>query len=248
MRKFKITILLIPLFFTAELLFAQMGMADCKVWLRKVYSSMEQNFRPSENKVLHLGYQVTTQMKEGSFEMSAELYSNNTKSWFISKDAEVYQDNSITVSVLPSKKLIYISDFTLKEQKESKLKQLSFVKDTLFYMANVTYCDNVKMNDGKECKKITLELSEMGKKLFKVESMDFFVDEKKEQLKEVFVKYIPANEIQEMNVKFIKMEMTNHSDKLNGTLLSNVMDGNGIKKPNYKNYQVTDNRSKKTTF
>lgn len=238
--------LLLLLFFATGFLFAQKNESDCMVWLRKVYSSMEQNYRPSGSSAFYLSYLVNTQMKESSYEMSAELYSNNAKSWFISKEAEIYQDHSATVSILPAKKMIYISDFTGKEEKKARLKQLSFIQDTLFYLSKVTFCNRMVMDDGKEYKKITLKLSGAGEKLFKVEMMDFYVDEKKEQFKEVHVKYSPGNAMREMTVKFNKMEISAHSEKLDGALLSQVMDSNGNPKAGYKDYKITDNRSKKT--
>lgn len=234
--------------FAAGFLPAQKNGDDCMAWLRKVYSSMEQNYHPSGDKAFYFSYSVNTQMKDGSYEMSAELFSNNKKSWFISKEVEVYQDNSTTVSILPSRKMIYISDFTGKEKKEAQLKQLSFIQDTLFSLSKVTFCERVKTEDQKEYKKLTLKLSAEGRKLFKVETMDFYVDEKKEQLKEVYVKYASGHTMKEMTVKFNEMKIVAHAEKLEGNLLSQVIDGNGNPKVAYKDYKITDNRSRKTTL
>lgn len=232
------------LFGAGNILHAQSG-SDCLQWLRKVYRTMEQQYKPSAGKALYLNYEVSTLMNDGPFTMTAELYSNEQKSWFISKEAEVYQDNSTTVSILPSGKTIFISDFTGKEEKEAKIKQLSFIQDTLFQLCKVSFCGKGEAGDGKEYKKITLKLSEEGRKLFKAEWMDFYVDERKEQLKEVYVKHIPGHPVKEMNVRFNKMEITAPPEKLNGSLLAQVLDENGRIKPMYKNYKLTDNRSKK---
>lgn len=239
--------LFMPLFFATGFLLAQTSGNDCIPWLKKVYRSMEQAYRPTGDKMLYLNYDVTTVLSEGSYQTAAELYSNRKKSWFISKEVEVYQDQSVTVSILPSRKIIFISDFTGKERKEMALQQFSLLQDTVFQLCNVSFCGKPE-EAGKSDKQITLQLSEPGKKKLNVEEMDFYADEKKEQLNEVHIKYSSGHPIQAMIIKFNKMESSTYLEKLDGTLLTEIMDKNGNIKEKYKNYSITDNRSKKTSL
>jgi hypothetical protein len=229
---------------TANFLHAQNG-EDCLSWLKKVYSSMEQHYKPSADKAFYLSYEVSTAMEDGTYSMTAELYSDEKKSWFISKEAEVYQDSRVTVSILPARKLIFINDFKGKDQKEAQIKHLSFIQDTLFQLSRVVFCENAKADDGKQYKKISLKLSPEGKKMFNVESLDFYADEKKEELKEVHVKYTPQQAMKEMKIRFNKMETAPQLGKLKDSLLNEVLDESGKLKPPYVGYKFSDERSKK---
>ena len=200
-----------------------------------------------DGKVFYLNYTVSTTFSEKhggeEYQTTVKIYANKYKSYFISKEVEVYQDKSYKISILPAKKIIFLAGYPGDEIKETKMKSLSFMQDTLLSLSTVEYCRNVTLKNGEKYKKVKLKINDSGKKLFKASTLEFLIDEKNNQIKQVLLKYVQKHHIAQLKIVFNVVDYDHKSTKLDKKPLAQVFNADGELLVKYKNYKVIDNRN-----
>ena len=126
--------------------------------------------------------------------------------------------------------------------KETKMKHLSFMQDTLLSLSTVEYCRNVTLKNGGKYKKVKLKINDSGKKLFKANTLEFLIDEANNQIKQVLLKYVEKHHIAQMKIVFNVVDYDYQSTKLDKKPLAQVFNADGKVLAKYKNYKMIDNR------
>ncbi len=218
----------------------------CLSYLKSLYSKMNDRSSLEENKIFYLNYTASITLdKENHFEKStttAEVYANKHKSFLISKEMEIYQDEKYVLSISPMKKQIFITNLIGKSNKNDKLKYISFLQDTLFSMSEVEFCDDTSSVNGKIVKKVKLKVSEAGQKNFNISTIEFYINKQTDLFEKILIIYKPLFRVSKIEVIFNTIDYNYKTIKLDKNILSIVFDKNNRLNDKYSSYTLNDNR------
>ncbi|MEL6142995.1 MAG: hypothetical protein AAFU67_15410, partial [Bacteroidota bacterium] len=96
-----------------------------------------------------------------------KVYANTEKSYLISDEIEVYQDNITTVSITPSNHSVFVGDSSPRLVKQARLQAMQPYQDTLLAYAEIKAC--TALENGAE--KVELVLKERGQRLFQLKGL-----------------------------------------------------------------------------
>jgi hypothetical protein len=221
--------------------------SDCLELIKKVYGKLTESVKPTSEKITHMNYTQTIKLNDNiggeNYSSEVDLYTNKEKSYLISKEIEVYQDQQSSVSIIPNRRMIYISDYDGSESKKETIEHLAFLQDTLFSLCNVLECKDIDQNNST-LKFIKLGVSGQGQQLFKIMFLTFYVNMENNSLESIKLEYTPNNKISYMNVTINLFDEDCKTDYLNTPVLSIVLQNNGMLLPAYQDYKLLDKRIK----
>lgn len=213
---------------------------DCKQMIKRVYQQLENQYSTRGEGVFYLEYTSKILLPEEKDWVitNVKVYSNQAKSYLVSNEVAVYEDQHTSLSIIPSNKIIYLRDFVQDPMKENRLKELAFFQDSMLIHSEVSFCQT--LNNGN--KKIQLNLTKSGKKLFHAESASFTLDLKSNTLKQVEINYLSDYKIREMILVFNEVDDNYHTTLLSAPLMSQIYEPNGNLKEQYRGYRIYDSR------
>jgi hypothetical protein len=238
----------LPSFWAQSQGFPEKGQEDCLSQIRKLYQDIQERIHLAGDKVFYLEFTVTTTLGEEygneKHQTTARLYANGHKSMFTSSEIEVYQDSSLTISIISDKKRIYLMDYRQHESKKAALQNIALFQDSLFALSSVTYCEEIIREDGSKHKKIRLAVNENGQRLFQVKTLEFLIDADKNLVKHTTVTYVKPFYIHQVSVSYQTIDFDYSSGSLANNFLSLILDRQGKLQNKYQDYQLIDSRGK----
>jgi len=228
--------------------FPEKDQEDCLLQIRKLYQEIQERIHLAGDKVFYLEFTVATTLGEEydyeEHQTTARLYANGHQSMFTSPEIEVYQDSSLTISIIPDKKQIYLMDYHQQKSKKTALQNIALFQDSLFALSSVAACEEITREDGSKYKKIRLTVNENGQKLFQVKSLEFLIDVDKNLVMHTTVRYVEPFHIRQVSVSYQTIDFDHPSSPLANNFLSLILDQQGKLQNNYQDYQLIDSRGK----
>lgn len=228
--------------------FPEKDREDCLSQIRKLYQAIQERIHYAGDKVFYLEFTVETTLGEDygneKHQTAARLYANGHQSIFTSPEIEVYQDSSLTISIIPDKKLIYLMDYHQHESKKAALQNIALFQDSLFALSSVAYCEEFSQEDGSKYKKIKLTVNENGQRQFQAKNLEFLIDVDKNLVKHTTVRYVDHFHIRQVSVSYQTIDFDHPSSPLVNNFLSLILDRQGKLQKNYQDYQLIDSRGK----
>ncbi len=221
---------------------------ECMVALKGLYSKLDFKKSQMSDKIFYLNYTINTTLKQslgGATNRSkAEVIANKSMTCFKSKEMNVYEDKKKSVSIVSSRKLIFINDYIGDKSKSGYLKYFSFMKDSLFYYSSVSFCGEDKIASGEACNRIQIKVNDNKVKMFNVRTIDFYFNKTDSVFKQINIKYNEQNNFSFLEVIFNKLDYNHHDSSELNDPLTEIFDSNNVLKPFYREYKLIDNRKK----
>ncbi len=221
---------------------AQSQQDPCLDFLISSYKNLSTAFEPTEQ-TTYIRYTVTSTMGaaygSATHTTTAQVYANKDKSYMISSEIEVYQDQQHSVSILPNKKVIYINEFAGSVAKQTITDNMQLVQDTLFKLSRVVACDKLSQPGHK---RIELAPNETGVRLFHIRSYTVWIREG--VVEKIRIRYSEDYKLSELVMRFEAVEPDHSSGILSKDVLTIVWDEHGNLNDQYRDFKVMDSRQK----
>ena len=217
----------------------------CLNEVRAVFEKMNQ--APQNGKIVYVPYSVKAVLNEKDKEekniesaSDIEMFSSNKHSWILSKQMNVYKDGEYTMTVLPDRKQIYLTDAVVEKDDNmfSKLKQL---QDTLF-----NNCEKVLCVDAQGVgydKTIILFLNSKFSQFLEMKKVVYYINSSEKILHRVYVEYAPEKQYKSIDYVFGTADYDYKKTNISASVEQLLYVGKTVKQE-YKGYQIIDNRKK----
>lgn len=235
--KFPYWMLLLGLVFSLPV-FGQ-NSSECKSILRDAYALMAQQFQPQPDQVLYLKTATRMKLRQGgaTSEAVAETYSNDEQSYLLSSEMEVYEDQQVSVTVVPANKSIYIRVAKPAPLKENQLRQLTAQYDSLLLYTATCECEH---RQGEYW--ISLRLNARGQQLFKADWVEIWLDADRRILRRSKVHYLSPYPAEEMEIVFLAIEQGYPTTLLQDRPLNRIFRSGNQLRDAYRGYEIYDLR------
>jgi hypothetical protein len=221
---------------------------SCLNDVKHVYEAWTKAVKASSENTIYLKYEteVVAGNKSGGKKTKSaiELISKKENSYLKALNTEVFQDEETTVSILSDKKVIVINGVVGEEYKKIKMGQFEIFKDSVFTYLQTKECEIVTINN-KVYKRVLLETNNYGAKSTKMATIEFLLDEEKNMVKEIKVKYVPGHRFQSMKMNILKQNLNYQTNKFQTKAVSKVLNSKGKLHSKYEGYRLIDNRIKR---
>ncbi len=221
--------------------------SDCMDLVKQAYE--KRNFPPqsdNQDHVYYLGYQIKTIFREKRqiphHISDVKVFINQKQTHFISNEMSIYQDESSSFTVIPDRKVIYWGGSSMNMAKEIRLKNFSLLQDKLLDLAKVQECNDIRLENSKANKQVILLLEEEAQKSFPYDRVTFLIDTAEQYIHQVFLDYPEPNKISRIEVTFNEMSYNYQTHILDKPLISLFFNEKGELLPEYKDYQLIDQR------
>lgn len=224
--------------------FAQ-SKGDCIQKIRDDIKKISTIPYPGAKQVYYFAYTTIIEywdkVTQPSVHLPCRIYMNKDQLHYVTKEAEIYQDNINAFMVIPSKKIILCSDAPSSHDKEKRLLQLLQFQDTLLSKGQLSHCET-KMENGRNILKATLILNESIQKSFKAKNIIYWYDLDKERIVKSTIEYTTAHEVKSKTTIFNNMDLS-ASFKMQRPAAEKIMTAKNHLLPKYKGYHLIDNRN-----
>jgi hypothetical protein len=217
----------------------------CVEDIKSIYKKQVGLANISSNKNCHLNYDmiVTMNRKKERIRSNVVCYVNKNSSHVITDQMDVFQDKEVIVSVLKEQKTIYINRHPKDMDKiqGSRANQLNLLRDSVFLYSVVKECKNQPTANGQSEWLVQLDFTEGGKKKYKMNRVDFVMDNEKKEIKSFSIYYSDSNTVSTVQCVFNKVDYNYKTDRLSRSPLSIIMNGKNLLPP-YAGFKIVDNR------
>jgi hypothetical protein len=201
------------------------------------------------SKVSYINYSVISKLKEkdgsgnnitnsGVFELISTAKQNR----IYNKDMIVLKDQTNTFTILPSRKVIYISDAVIGKKEERLYEKLKVLQDTIFKNALKVTTELVK---GKSYDKIVnVVLNDKIGKYLAMKQVAYYINTQNKTLKKVFVEYLPDQQFITLEYNFNETNFDYKKADMTIPVKNLVFESGKNLKKDYLDYKVIDNRNK----
>ncbi len=208
------------------------------------------NLSASEGKnVCYLNYTVTAKLNSketnGQNIISTsqfELITNKNQSRIISKEMMVLKDEENTITILPSRKMIYLADAVNGNKNENLYAKLKPLQDSIFKHSEKVETEDVK---GKTYNKIiTIQLDQKMANFIDIESASYYINTDTQVLNKVVVNYLPNKQYQQLEYNFNEVSFNYNKVNMQAPVKKQVFEHGKNLKKEYQDFKVIDNRKK----
>jgi hypothetical protein len=240
MKKLSIIILIC---FAVSPLLAQKNCLEVLRTIAKQASETQKNL--NSNQITYLNYTIKNVYKEGRSDQKElivenEILTGKGQYQMLTKQIQVYQNNKINVSVLPAKRVIYLTDADPR-MLDQQMNQLSTFSDSITgYVANEN-CIEIDHQHANQ--KIELTLNEKGLNKFGISSVVYLINSNSASIYSVTMNYKTHPDLKRLVMTYNKTEFDYKGDKFVTNVQSKFFDRNMQLKAVYKNYKLIDVRA-----
>ncbi|OFX36441.1 MAG: hypothetical protein A2X08_14585 [Bacteroidetes bacterium GWA2_32_17] len=215
--------------------------------LKSIFKKLSSDYLPVANQNIYFKYSVNTELplvkgkKVPNYLTTVEVIAGAGKSIVKTPLLEIYNNGNYTVSIVTIEKSIQIA-LNIKSKSSAKHpEQLKLLEDTLFSMSKIEKNELIK---GKNfvVRLIRLRLNTDGAKLFGIATVDFYVDEKSQEVRRMKIYYYNNEYYRSAEYTFIKRTQDYKTDILNKDFASFFLNSKGQLIETYKDYELNDYR------
>lgn len=203
----------------------------------------------SSNEASYLHYTVTSitnTQEAGSKNIVSraefEMYASSKQNRVYSKDMIVLKDQKNTFSILPSRKVIYISDAVTGKKNETLYSKLKILQETIFNNSDDVISQS--STNSSFNKIITLTLNKKMANYLDIKKVSYYINTTNNTLHRVFVEYLENKPIVSLDYVFNKSEFNCRREDMRKPVKSLVFLGDKKLAPRYQDFKVIDNRKK----
>lgn len=223
------------------------GIIDpCLLEVRQVFDKLNE-VSINSKEVSYLNYTVISTSKDAagkSFVSKGvfEMISTSKQNRIYSKDMIVLKDQSNTFTIMPSRKMIYISDAVIGKKDENLYDKLKILQDTIFKNTTKVDCESVK---GQLYNKIvTVFLNDKLSSFIDIKKASYYINSDDKTLKKVFVEYVSNKQFETIEYVFNETNFDYKKADMSVPVRKLVYENNTTLKKEYESYKVIDNRKK----
>ncbi len=217
--------------------------------MKTIINKFSSDYLPVVNQNIYFKYTINTELplvngkKVPNYLTNVEVIAGAGKSIVKTPQLEVYNNGSYTVSVVTVEKTIQITKNIKSKYSSKYLEQLKFLEDTLFNMSRIEKNELIK---GKSfvIRLLRLRLNTAGVKMFGIATLDFYVDEKSQEVRRLKVYYYNNEFLKSAEYTFIKRTQNYKTDLLNKDFATLFINSKGQLRETYKDYELNDYRKK----
>lgn len=172
-----------------------------------------------------------------------ELYASQKQNRVYNREITVLKDQSNTFTILPSRKMIYISDAVVSKKNENLYDKFKVMQDSIF--ANAEKVESENVSDKTYNKIISILLNKRMSNYLEIKKISYYIHSGNKTLHRVFIEYLQNKNYISNDYVFNKTEFNCKKEDMSepvkklvftkGNKLSNV----------YRNYKIIDSRKKK---
>ncbi|WP_156027026.1 hypothetical protein [Sporocytophaga myxococcoides] len=233
------------------LLMSAIATDPCIALLEHVFDKMNTKTLPETKKVYLFEYNVKTVLKDKSYHNGVissdiRLVAGTNYTEVISKDMEVYQDEVQCYSVIPSRKVIYLSDSQLNKKPSAEDQQnFAGLQKIILEKAKVKECKDVEDKEHRFDKEIHLELDPRISKELNMNRVDFLVDSKNEKVYQTNIFYPSNHKFQSVLLTYRNIDFNHKGQASVKPFKNKFLNADGTLKPAFKGYKLVDVRANK---
>jgi hypothetical protein len=216
----------------------------CVEHVRSVYMKINDlGARATDNHQIYMRYTLKVEyydsIRNKNTQSNAEVSLSKNKVQFKSNEAFLYQDEIYSFNILPATKIIYWSDAPpVSIRKNYASNGLLRLQDTLFDVSIAKECRWINEVD----QKIILEFNQQNAHLFPFYQLEFLIDNKKDMLKKVIVRYPSGSMVKQVEYNFIKIDLDYYDPLLKKAAFNKIFLSDNHLLPEYEGYKVIDSR------
>lgn len=171
-----------------------------------------------------------------------EMYASAKQNRVYTKEMVLLKDQQNTFAILPSRRMIYISDAVTGKKDESLYNRLKVLQDTLFRNTETVECESA---EGKPYNKIVhITLNKKIADYLDIKKVSYYINTTDNTLKRVFIEYLDKKNLTSLDYVFNKTEF-NHKKVDMSEPVKNLVFGSDKKlSVAYRDFKVIDNRKK----
>lgn len=171
-----------------------------------------------------------------------EMYASSRQNRVYSKEMILLKDQQATYAILPSRKMIYVSDAVKGKKDESLYDKLKVLQDTIFRNAENVECTT---EQGKVHNKIVaITLNKKMSEYIDIKKVCYYINTTDNTLKRVYVEYLNNKKFSSLDYIFNKTEFNITRVDMTKPVQTLVFGSNNQLLSDYKAFKVIDNRKK----
>ncbi|MDI9342121.1 MAG: hypothetical protein QM534_16225 [Sediminibacterium sp.] len=216
--------------------------------IRDVFNRLNTAPTPEKESTL-IRYQVTSVSKSPEKNGTAitnkstfELFASRKQNRVYSQDMIVLKDQETTFAILPSRKMIYISDAVTGKKDENIYSRLRTLQDTIFGNAEQVTTQKVKEQPHDKIIHITLNKRMSG--FLGIKKIQYYINSSDKTLKRVFIEYGNGNPLISLDYVFTQTVFHCKEQDMSIPVKKLVFQSAKTALPVYADYKVIDNRKK----
>lgn len=240
MRRFIFTGLLSLLI--SMVAWGQQGITTCLNDVRAAFRSMSS--LGADGEVIRVRYSLVTQSRHNgklvTDHSKVTLVGNNTRMHLKSDRMESYHDRTASVTVIPSRRIVYLGDPDPKELKRQRMEGLSSIQDSLLAVCRVEKCGETGGD-----RQIVLATVPSAREALKISGITVVLNSERTTAKKITVDYIPRSTVASVEIAFDEINRNFTEKDFSKPMLSMFLDDKGRLLPKYSGYRLIDVRTGK---
>jgi|GEM_PF-3037867 len=243
----RVTLSLVLLTALSLQLYPQTNAGECLNHVRSLYRKLGDP--PPEGKVYAMSYTIQARVRRAgdvkNISSNVRLLMSRHRMHLLTDEMEVYQDERAVFTVLPRSRMLYVHDSNADSGQDLRKKIIGAFQDSLFSACTVLKCAGTKGDDGREKRRVVLQIHEKMKKLYGIATVAIDVDAGRQSIDQVEYTFVPGSPQEWMKVTVDDLDYDSRTSAFNTPLTSMFFDGRGAVVSKYRGYTLTDDRARK---
>lgn len=172
-----------------------------------------------------------------------ELTANRKRIEMRSSEADIYQDGTALVMVVPSARTIYVNTSDLRKLKEQKTKMMVAFQDSMLMHSDVLECVEIVDKAHNADRRLTLKMRPGARQMLGVNTVSYLINTRQQLIQQTVVKYVDGHDIASIEVNVNKVDYDYKAPPSSQPVLSEIYDGKGRLQAKYSGYNVIDSRN-----
>ena len=239
-------LLLVVFLSSTPSLMAQALAPNCIDMVRSIAARI--NALDGTTRTVYLSYTVHTvgTIRGKAFDRNSnvELIANRSRMQFKSSDAEIYQDASVLVMVMPGVKSIYVNRSDLKKLREERQKMMMAMQDSLFTRSDLVECVAINDRLNHADRRMTLKLRPGARQALGIASITYLINTDEQSIRKTIIRYDESRELSLVELTINKADYDYKAQIFGRPVTAELYDDGGHLLPKYRGYNVIDSRNR----
>lgn len=225
-------------------LWAQGG-NDCKEIVRQSYARLAAEI--AGEKSIALEYTVRTTMRDSArykpTTSQIRMVAGSGTVRVVSREMEVYQDARVVVTVVRSRRSVYIANSSASELRQRRYSGFGAMRDSLLTVATVESCGDIPGSGGVRDKMVVFSLNGSAARRFKISKATIVLDRTNNVPRRFRLDYPLGSNVASVELTYTKVDLHYSEAGLSSPVLGLVLTSQGKLLPKYAGYTLVDGRT-----
>jgi hypothetical protein len=239
-------LMLIVFLSCASSLMSQALTPNCLDMVRSIAARI--NALDGATRTVYLDYTVHTvgTIRGKAFDRNSniELIASRSRMQCKSSEAEIYQDASALVMVMPGMKSIYVNRSDLRKLREERQKMMLAMQDSLFTRSDLVECAAINDRANHADRRMTLKLRPGARQALGIVSITYLINTAEQSIRKTIIRYDEGRELSLVELTINKADYDYKARIFDRPVTAELYDDGGHLLPKYHGYNVIDSRNR----